>query len=72
MSETKSKPRVRLPYRFGETVYLRGREEKVAGIVISFEATPGAVFTEVRWSDQPFTYGAHNDFELSTDYEPEF
>ncbi len=63
---------VELPHKFGETVYLRDREEKVPGIIIAFDVLPGGNTVQVRWTDQPFTSGAHFAFELCEEYEPRY
>jgi hypothetical protein len=63
---------VRLPYHYGDTVYLTGREDHVPGIVIGYEILPGALKAQVRWTDYAFTPVEHFLCELTTEYEPQF
>jgi hypothetical protein len=57
------------PYWLGETVFLRVLSERVPGIVTGVLMRPGAATYLVSWPDGEV---AHYDFELSTEWVPEF
>jgi hypothetical protein len=59
---------VRLPFNFGDRVYLRGREQRTAGTVIGFTIHPRDTLVEVRWLDD-MEITSNHVFELSTEYE---
>jgi hypothetical protein len=63
---------VRLPYPIGETVYLDGREDRVPGKIVAFNAFPGMLKATVQWSDNPYNSADHFLFELTTEYEPRY
>lgn len=68
----KSSRAVRLPYRFGETVYLKGREDCVPGTVVAFMILPNMVKADVTWSDHAFNQSENFPCELTTEYEPTY
>ena len=60
---------VELPFRFGEVVYLKLREQKVPGQVIGYCVNPGNLTVRVVWCDD----GCEQCFypwQLTRTYEP--
>jgi len=62
---------VRLPYHFGQQVYLNGRDDEIPGTVVAFLILPGMIKADITWSDNPFHQSENFPCELSTD-EPNF
>lgn len=61
---------VSLPWEFGTVVYLRTREDRVKGFVTGYSVAPGGNTVWVSWPDTTET--KHYDFELTTEYVPDF
>jgi hypothetical protein len=70
MSDSPKKT-VRLPFGFGEIVYMRSAKEKVPGLVTSFRIFDGLVMTCVSWTDTRIEQN-HCFYELTTEYQPDF
>lgn len=60
---------VELPFRFGDTVYLKVRTEKIPGSVCGFLIFPGGLTVKVTWGDDACDC-FHYPFQLSTEYIP--
>ncbi len=69
MSESPKKT-IRLPFDFGERVYLRINPEKVAGMVTGFHIRVSSMLMSVTWPDRTETN--HYFFELTTEFQPDF
>jgi hypothetical protein len=62
---------IRLPFRWGQVVYLRQSEEKDPGMVVSYTIAPNACLqVGVRWSNATLNWVY--PFELTTEYQPNF
>jgi hypothetical protein len=72
METEKPRRSVQLPYRFGDTIYLRGRQDCVPGTVCAFEILPAGIKVCITWSDHPYCQSQNFLCELSEDYEPTF
>lgn len=70
MSEGNRKP-LRLPFDFGDVVYLRHKPEKVAGMVTGFIVRENRVIVLVTWVDSRHEED-HNVFELVEEFEPSY
>jgi hypothetical protein len=62
---------VRAAYTFGTVVYLRVREKPVPGMVTAIVLRPGSVSYVVTWGDSGDD-ATHYDFELSTEFIPDY
>lgn len=60
---------LRLAFPIGGEVYLRARNERLAGLVTGLLVSPGLVAYRVAWGDG--SEGCHYDFELSEETELE-
>ncbi len=69
--EDSSRRTVRLPFAFGDVVYHRVREDKVAGIITGFHIRPTSIVIAVTWGDN-LAETMHYFHELTTEYEPIF
>lgn len=64
------KQSVDLPFRFGETVYHRCHHERRPGLVTGFILRPSGLLISVSWGDRSET--DHFDYELVSEYEPDY
>jgi hypothetical protein len=71
MSERKSAPLL-VAFRFGDTVFLRCRELKVAGMVTGIHIRQSGITYSITWGDDPARETDHYDFELSPEYVPDY
>jgi hypothetical protein len=62
---------IRLPYRWGQVVYLKATQDKDPGLVVTFNISPGGIVqVGVRWGNANLNYVY--PFELTTEYLPDF
>ncbi len=71
MSDERQLRTVKLPFECGDTVYYRGRTERVPGTVIGFVVIGRSIRTLVRWTND-MDQIEHEFFELTTEYIPSF
>lgn len=57
-------------FGIGDVVYLRIRQEKVAGMVTGFNFRPDGIGYYITWEDA--SERMHYAFELSSEYVPEY
>ena len=69
-SEDGPRPVFMLDHAFGETVFLKVREERVAGLITGYILRPGSTVYCVTWGNGQETN--HFGFELAAEYEPDF
>jgi hypothetical protein len=56
---------------FGDVVYLKCRAERVGGMVTFIHARPTGLVYGITWGNTGYE-SSHYDFELSTEYEPDY
>jgi len=61
---------IRLPYRYGQTVYHVNDRERSPGIVTGYKLRPGQLLVWVVWGHNEEC--CHYTFELKTEFDPDF
>jgi hypothetical protein len=69
VTDTVKRSPLRLPFAFGDRVYHRARQDRVAGLVTGFIVRPNETTITVTWGDS-LNECVHFFFELTTEFSP--